>query len=144
VGSPAEVFDRPRTRFVAEFVGKANILTGRLDGGNRLALAEGLQIQVSRDADAPSHGEAAVCLRPHNVVLTHEEAEARGLKDRGFNLFPGVVRRHIYFGDAIDYSLELSFQRMLRGIAPPSQRYDNGQRVYAAAHPDHCVLVKEA
>ena len=72
------------------------------------------------------------------------EAEARELKDRGFNLFPGVVRRHIYFGDAIDYSLELSFQRMLRVIAPPSQRYDNGQRVYAAAHPDHCVLVKEA
>jgi hypothetical protein len=55
-----------------------------------------------------------------------------------------VVRRHIYFGDTIDYSVELSFQRMLRVIAPPSQRYDNGQQVFAAAHPDHCVLVKEA
>src|SRR5262245_29100614 len=29
VGSPAEIFDRPKTRFVAEFVGKANILRGR-------------------------------------------------------------------------------------------------------------------
>jgi len=144
VGSPAEIFDRPRTRFVAEFVGKANILAGRLDGGNKLALADGLQIHVSGDADAPSHGEAAVCLRPHNVVLTHDETAAREFKDRGFNLFPGIIRRHIYFGDAIDYSVELSLQRTLRVIAPPSQRYDSGEQVYAAAHPDHCVLVKEA
>jgi len=144
VGRPAEIFDHPKTRFVAEFVGKANILAGHLDAGSSLALADGLKIQVSGDADAPTHGEAAVCLRPHNVVLTHQESEAQGLKDKGFNLFPGVVRRHIYFGDTIDYSVELSFQRMLRVIAPPSQRYDNGQQVYAAAHPDHCVLVKEA
>ena len=144
VGRPAEIFDHPKTRFVAEFVGKANILAGHLDAGSRLALADGLKIQVSGDADAPTDGEAAVCLRPHNVVLTHQESEAQGLKEKGFNLFPGVVRRHIYFGDTIDYSVELSFQRMLRVIAPPSQRYDNGQQVYAAAHPDHCVLVKEA
>ena len=32
VGPPAEIFDRPKTRFVAEFVGKANILSGRFDG----------------------------------------------------------------------------------------------------------------
>src|SRR5499425_540305 len=76
VGRPAEIFDHPKTRFVAEFVGKANILAGHLDAGSSLALADGLKIQVSGDADAPTHGEAAVCLRPHNVVLTHQESEA--------------------------------------------------------------------
>ena len=144
VGRPAEIFDHPKTRFVAEFVGKANILAGRLDGGNKLSLAEGSHIQVSREADVPANGEAAVCLRPHNIVLISEESEARQLENKGFNLFPGVIRRRIYFGDAIDYSVELSFQRTLRVIAPPSQRYENGQQIYAAAHPDHCVVVREA
>jgi len=144
VGRPAEIFEHPRTRFVAEFVGKANILAGKLDGGNRMALADGLCIQVSRDADAPSSGEVAVCLRPHNIVLIPEESEARQLEHRGFNLFPGVIRHRTYFGDAIDYSVELSLQRTLRVIAPPSQRYDNGRQIYAAAHPEHCVVVREA
>jgi iron(III) transport system ATP-binding protein len=143
VGSPAEIFDHPRTRFVAEFVGKANILFGRLDGGNKLTLAEGLHIRVSGDGDATSNREAAVCLRPHNIVLMPEESEARQLESKGFNLFPGVIRRRIYFGDAIDYSVELPMQRTLRVIVPPAQRYDNGQRIYAAVHPDHCVVVKE-
>src|SRR6185295_12827728 len=35
VGSPVEVFERPKTRFVAEFVGKANSLAGQWDGGNK-------------------------------------------------------------------------------------------------------------
>src|SRR5499425_3108422 len=76
VGTPSEIFDQPRTRFVAEFIGKTNILSGRLQTENAVSLAPDLKIQVSGDADAPTHGEAAVCLRPHNVVLTHQESEA--------------------------------------------------------------------
>src|SRR5215212_11157981 len=41
VGTPAEIFDRPRTRFVAEFVGKANILTGSYNGDGLLRLKDG-------------------------------------------------------------------------------------------------------
>ena len=144
VGRPVEIYEHPKTRFVAEFVGKANILAGRSDGGDKIALAEGLKIQVSRDADLPAHDEVLVCLRPHNILLTLDESEARQFERKGLNLFPGVIRRRIYFGDAIDYSVELSCQRTLRVIAPPSQRYENGQQIYAAAHPDHCVVVKEA
>ena len=47
VGRPAEIFDRPKTRFVAEFVGKANLLSGRLDGDSRMQIAERLSIGVS-------------------------------------------------------------------------------------------------
>jgi iron(III) transport system ATP-binding protein len=143
VGSPAEIFERPKTRFVAEFVGKANILTGLLDGGNKMTLAEGMKIQVVRDGAAPARGEASVCLRPHNISLVAEEAKARELERSGFNIFPGTISRHIYFGDSIDYSIELSPRGTLRVIGPPAQRYENGQPIYAAAHPDQCVVVKE-
>jgi iron(III) transport system ATP-binding protein len=38
VGGPEEIFDQPRTRFVAEFIGKTNILKGRLESGQQAVL----------------------------------------------------------------------------------------------------------
>jgi len=142
-GSPTEIFEHPKTRFVAEFVGKANILTGHLDGGNKLALADGLTIHVARAGEAASHGEVSVCLRPHNILLTADEARARELERAGYNIFPGVVSQLIYFGDVIDYSIALSSRGTLRVIGAPAERYPSGRQVYAAAHPEHCVVVKD-
>ena len=60
VGPPAEIFDRPKTRFVAEFVGKANILSGRvMDGDGRSILSDGVKIRLA-DGGAVSAGERSV------------------------------------------------------------------------------------
>ena len=143
VGTPAEIFDRPRTRFVAEFVGKANILTGSYNGDGLLRLKDGTQIRVSADGGLGEASAAAVCLRPHNILLLADEAQARRLAERGYNLFSGTIRRSIYFGDAVDYAIELASQGSLRVIAPPSQRFDSGQQIYAAADPKDCIVVRE-
>ena len=47
LGTPEEIFDRPKTRFVAEFIGKTNILRGRLEEGRQVALGDGLRLQVN-------------------------------------------------------------------------------------------------
>jgi iron(III) transport system ATP-binding protein len=143
VGRPAEIFDRPKTRFVAEFVGKANILTGRMDGGGQLLLADGVKVRLIGASGLAPSSEVSVCLRPHNIVLVADPAGARDFADQGYNLFSGTIRRSIYFGDAVDYTLELASGTSLRVIAPPSQRLSSGQPIQAAAHPDHCVIVRE-
>jgi iron(III) transport system ATP-binding protein len=144
VGRPGEIFDHPKTRFVAEFVGKTNILSGRLEGSDRIALGNGLHIRVASGVDSSTAAGAFVCLRPHNVILTADESRARQMKSEGYNLFAGLVRRQTYFGDVVDYTVELSGDSsVLRVVSPPSQRYQPGQKIYALAHPDHCVVIKE-
>jgi iron(III) transport system ATP-binding protein len=144
VGRPGEIFDHPRTRFVAEFVGKTNILPGRIDSSNRMSLGNGLQIRVARGVDSTTATDAFVCVRPHNIILTEDESRAREMEGQGYNLFPGTVRRQTYFGDAVDYTIELSgHASVLRVVGPPSQRYEPGQKIYAMAHPGHCVVIKE-
>ena len=143
VGRPAELFDRPKTRFVAEFVGKANILAGRMDGEGQLLLADGIRIRVNGAGGAMPAGDVTVCLRPHNIVLAADPTAARDLADQGYNLFSGTIRRSVYFGDAVDYTIELASRASLRVIAPPSQRLEAGQQVQAAAHPEHCVVVRQ-
>src|SRR6516162_9269523 len=87
VGAPSEVFDQPRTRFVAEFIGKTNILSGQLQTENAVSLAPDLQIRIADNSHATSTGDAFVCIRPHNFVLTADESEARDLTSKGFNSF---------------------------------------------------------
>jgi iron(III) transport system ATP-binding protein len=143
VGRPAEIFDAPKTRFVAEFVGKANILTGRMDSDGALLLADGVKIRVNSAGGSSPSGEVFVCLRPHNIMLVAGETTARDLADQGYNLFSGTIRRSIYFGDAVDYTIELTSRAALRIIAPASQRFEPGQTIHAAAHRDHCVVVRD-
>lgn len=142
VGTPSEIFDQPRTRFVAEFIGKTNILSGRLEAGNTLSLGPDLQITIANGSHSTASGEMSVCIRPHNFLLTADESEARELASKGFNLFSGVLERRIYFGDAVDYTVALALPPVsLRIVTSPSRQFEKGQRVFALAHPDQCVLV---
>jgi iron(III) transport system ATP-binding protein len=143
VGPPAEIFDRPKTRFVAEFVGKANILSGRFDSDGLVELGEGVKIRVTTTEESALSGQVTVCLRPHNIKLVAGQNAQRQLTDQGYNLFPGIIHRSIYFGDAVDYTVELAAQRVLHVVAAPSQRFEPGQSVWAAAHPENCVVVRE-
>jgi ABC-type Fe3+/spermidine/putrescine transport system ATPase subunit len=143
VGTPSAIFDQPRTRFVAEFIGKTNILEGRLQGGGSVSLGPDQQITVANGSSSNAAGDVFVCIRPHNFVLTADESEARELARRGFNQFPGIVERRVYFGDAMDYTLALAFPpRSLRVVTTAAKQFDKGQRVFALAHPDQCVLVR--
>jgi len=143
VGAPQEIFDEPLTRFVAEFIGKTNILPGRLEPEDKVRLSTGFSVKVAPPANIGG-GETFVCIRPHNLVLVGSESEARDLAGRGYNMFSGVIQRRIYFGDAIDYLIGLAPNgAALRVVAPPSQRYEKGHRVYALARPEHCVVVRE-
>jgi iron(III) transport system ATP-binding protein len=144
VGAPEDIFDHPKTRFVAEFIGKTNILPGRAEAGHKFVLGEGLRLNVAH-ADGAANGESFVCIRPHNLVLTGNESEARALTERGYNLFAGVVQRRIYFGEAIDYLIDVAPHPVnLRAVTPSSQRYDKGQSVFALARPEHCVVVSKS
>ncbi|HEY3166227.1 MAG TPA: ABC transporter ATP-binding protein, partial [Candidatus Binatia bacterium] len=93
VGRPAEIFDRPKTRFVAEFVGKANILRGHFDGDGQLLLSDGVKIRLADAGGIAPSSEVAVCLRPHNVKLIAEQGAVQDLTDQGYNLFSGIIRR---------------------------------------------------
>jgi len=71
VGVPAEIYERPRTRFVADFIGEINLIDGTWSAGQLLA-ADG------RAMPAPTgrgrrEGKGAVAIRPERVAMTTPE-----------------------------------------------------------------------
>jgi len=141
VGAPDEIYERPKTRFVAEFIGKTNLLAGTLEQDGKLTIGNGLVLLVHNEGKFRPGEKVWVSIRPHHLSLeTGEERSSANL-----NRFYGTVSRRFYFGDAIDYQIQVDKSDLvLRVISPPSQRHDPGKRVCVLAPPDHCILVGEA
>ena len=92
VGTPRELFDARSNRFVAEFVGSTNLLTGRVDAARHLFVADGL-------GDIPlPHGVngTALSVRPHALTIAAQR-DARRV------WFDGLVQESEFLGEFTRY-----------------------------------------
>jgi putative spermidine/putrescine transport system ATP-binding protein len=92
IGSPAELYEQPRSRFVAEFMGESTVLPGTVENGSGTFRAAALEHPVRLAGDTPA-GECSLVLRPQKVTLA-----ARGATGRHDNEVPGVVADVSYLG----------------------------------------------
>jgi iron(III) transport system ATP-binding protein len=144
IGTPQEIYERPRTRFAASFIGKTNLLEGQLNANRELDLGGGVMLPVGEEAGhSTTNGNALVCLRPHNIQLFAQGADVTALTAKGFRSYTGRISQRFYFGDAIDYQVDLNQHAGLRVIAPPTEKFAVGDTVNVLIHPSHCVAVRE-
>jgi putrescine transport system ATP-binding protein len=75
IGTPAEIYERPRSRFVADFIGEVNLFEGELTAGfNCLALAVAIldaPIPLPSGTKLCDRAAAALAVRPEQLVLSH-------------------------------------------------------------------------
>jgi len=103
VGTPTETYRYPQSRFVADFIGRANFIPGKVkqqyDG--KLSV-EMLDIALEVDAAKHDHQpgtDVVVVVRPEMMVLNRSESHIQG-----------VVRRASYLGDVVEYDVEVGDQ----------------------------------
>jgi iron(III) transport system ATP-binding protein len=146
VGTPAEVYERPATAFVAGFIGRTNLFKGRVGADGRVACEGGLALVT---AAGPKHAAGAavtVSIRPHMIALASASAGAlpttSGVDGR-LNAFAGTVTRASYFGNAMDYQLAIAGTGCtLRAAGPPEPRFVVGQAVVVRIEAHRCILVR--
>jgi iron(III) transport system ATP-binding protein len=68
VGPPTEIYSRPATAFVADFVGKMNFLRGRLTSRDRAQL-QGASVAFQPPVDMGPDIPVTVCIRPEDVIV---------------------------------------------------------------------------
>jgi iron(III) transport system ATP-binding protein len=143
VGSPAEVYKRPSTRFVADFIGETNFLKGqviRSGAGNILVDTEVGQFSgVAGDAeDDFSEGQAVtVSIRPECIKLDTYPVEENG--------FPGKIGESVYYGELAQYEF-FSGETFHLKVFELNPRYLNrvGQEgLYAYVDPDDVVILSK-
>ena len=145
VGTPAEVYERPATAFVAAFIGRTNLLRGLLGADGRVACESGLTLTTAAGADHSAGGDVAVSIRPHAITLQLAAGGARGSGADGaaVNIFTGTITRASYFGDAMDYHVAIAgTAAALRVSGPPEPRFEVGHAVVVHIEPRRCILVR--
>jgi ABC-type Fe3+/spermidine/putrescine transport system ATPase subunit len=101
-GTPWEIYHRPRTAFLADFVGQANLLpTTVLERvGDRPAVLLGGQRLKVAAAEVPIGGDALLCIRPESVTIS---GFGDPLPDPPWIRLAGTVARRVFLGHRVRY-----------------------------------------
>jgi iron(III) transport system ATP-binding protein len=128
-GSPEEVYNRPRSAFVAGFLGGANILKGRAVDAARLDVGPGV-LRCAESSLVPG-GEASLSIRYHEVRV-------RADGSAGDNRLQARVLRQTFLGSLRDLALELADGTVIRASAPPDLAVPADARVWVDLPSERC------
>jgi putrescine transport system ATP-binding protein len=125
VGPPADIYETPATRFVADFIGNVNLMDGTLaeDEADHCVIdCADIKHYVGHGITGTQGMAVTVAVRPEKI---HLSAHAPSNEDQahGFNRAKGVVKNLSYFGSYTVYHLELPSGRTLKISQNNTQRH---------------------
>ncbi|MFJ7998156.1 ABC transporter ATP-binding protein [Streptomyces sp. NPDC096310] len=145
VGTPTEIYETPATPEVAGFIGRCNLLRGRIDDtpstDNRTVRLElgttGQHLKVIRPrAEADLRGTATIGLRSERITLT-ERADAA---EDGVNVLRAKIKQCSYTGARFEYELTVGDL----AIHAESPVRHTGQEINLLIRPEDCLLYPTA
>jgi iron(III) transport system ATP-binding protein len=114
VGTPGELYHKPNSSFVADFIGQTNLLSGKViardNGRLRISTAAG---EVTAIADGATNDQVMLSIRPEQMRI------ARNPVGRSFNRMTGRVLETTFLGEASEHVLMMNNQRLKVISAPP-------------------------
>ena len=152
VATPRELYEAPRSRWVAEFVGDINLFDGQLlareQGRLKIATREAGIITVNEPRQAVTGDVYSVAVRPEKI-----KSSRRGLASdpdalQAINRLEGAVAEVNYLGGITTYKVRLDNGAMVRCSMANTARididaYHASQRVVAWFTPDDCVVLEQ-
>jgi iron(III) transport system ATP-binding protein len=138
VGPPEEIYNQPTNRFVADFVGAANLIRGVIvttaDKTPRLTFKTeaGVLLQVSASRAATGNEELVAIRASHIQFSLAPEA----------NNTPGTIRRRMFHGDFVQYLVATPIGDLVVR-RPPTENIPEGSEVGVSFSPEHCVLLSQ-
>lgn len=144
VGSPTEIYERPKTTFVADFIGDTNLLEGRIESIDRTNLqirtSSNLKIVVQTPEPWNNSGtQVAVSVRPERIQLSLYQP------DNQINCFEGRLEHIMYLGTHVHYMVRLTSGEQLTIMQPNTLGSfpELHTRVYVHWLPTDCIALAQ-
>jgi len=148
LASPLEVYQRPATQFVADFIGESNLLVGALSeaagGALTFTTAKGLRIQTQGGAGATHLPGATHLAGATHLIIRPEHVRIGPDAERAANRYAAEVLETLYVGDLVKYRVvaETGDELWAKTLAPATgQRWSKGQRVTVGWEPGDSLTV---
>lgn len=125
IGTPAEIYHQPSTRFVADFVGKADFVAGFLEGG----------VVISDIGSFPLNGEKIDENKAVEIMIRPDDIDF--VEDGGGN---ATILEARFLGASIMYVLQLNNGKVLHSLKPSTKAIPTGAKVQIKVDAAHIVL----
>lgn len=146
IGAPADIYNKPASRFVAEFVGRANFIDATVVSGGgagasgaKVLDVHGRMVEIAAESCPHSAGtRVQLLVRPETVRVLRGDAE---------NTFPlcfeGTVARVVYMGSVAEYDVDADGMALLAVVTSPAEHglFSVGERVQVGlpVHTAHAL-----
>lgn len=143
VGPPGDVYNEPETRFVADFIGTANIFDGEVSAtGDGFATVDCGDVQVESTAPGGTAvgDDVSVVARPERLQFA--SAAPTGDVEAAENVFEGEITFRRHLGSSVEYRIETPNGRELVVVRQSGlDEHEPGEEVTVSVDADDCRLV---
>jgi len=135
VGTPQKIYFNADTRFVADFIGRANLVKARVrvQEGDRTVVECGLGTIACERRDIPVGNEVTLCIRPEFIHVARGEGS-------GENVVNGRIDSQVFVGEAYESEIRVGNELLLAKIDPDAN-LKAGDPVNFRLDAAHCLLV---
>jgi iron(III) transport system ATP-binding protein len=136
-GNPTDIYRRPNSEFVADFIGSTNLIPGRVEGavggdGKGVVRTDEGAIHCTFFQPVGDGAAAQVSVRPEDIFITTPDGARSG------SVLAAKVENRVFLGEVIDYIVRVG-ARELRVRAKPEQDFAIGAAVALEFSADRCV-----
>jgi putrescine transport system ATP-binding protein len=154
IGTPAEIYESPKTQFIASFIGSANLIHGEVSTVQDNLVTVKLNnsketIKVEHDDDIAIGCSVSVAIRPEKICINKEIPDGT-TETESVNLIHGTVREMAYLGRLSTYRITTDYGEVLEVTSPNQKRFSDGQHavdwddeVYLSFDPTSAILLTE-
>jgi iron(III) transport system ATP-binding protein len=149
-GAPRDLYQRPRTRFVADFLGETNFVEARVrsvEGESVTLESKAGLLQCGREGRDATAGQSVTCsIRPESWQLAHGKAPGSPASPSDINSLQGRVVRTTYLGEVAQHVIALAGDVAIRVLEMnPSGLADNmqGREITVRANADDVVILDD-
>jgi len=130
LGTPQEIYDQPRSAFVARFIGGSNVLAAKAVAADRVSVGGSTLGVTGRTLNS---GEAVpVAVRQHEIELVTTAPTIMA------NVLRAVVTRGVFLGSSRDYTVALDDKSEVRVTAPAHLSVEPGREVWIRLPAEKC------
>ncbi|MBD2508158.1 ABC transporter ATP-binding protein [Nostoc muscorum FACHB-395] len=145
VGTPSQIYERPQTSFVADFIGDTNLFSGEIvavdSSSIKISTKTGLSIIINRAEDTPSQLSQAVVVsvRPEKIQLSLYPPNLPA------NCFEGRLINVMYLGTHVNYVVELTNGISINVLQPNTfgALPDRDTPIYAWWAENDCLAINQ-
>jgi iron(III) transport system ATP-binding protein len=140
MGNPNEIYGRPETRFVADFIGTTNFIPGKVkssEGNGTWTVNSVMGDQLCTSVRELTEGDSiTVAIRPERLNISMEPME-------GTNVFEGKLHSSYYLGPYSEYFLDIG-DISIRAQNSHRLSIEPGQSLFCQVAPEDCLVLKNS